>query len=169
MFEKELNEFIKKSKESLEKVEKNVESYRESMNQDISGFWGNLKNEFGQINTKLSDAGQKLSDAGQQLSDTSQKLQLQGTLGLMEARDQLERIKGTSEEFIKKVTTNTTQDLDIAKLHAHLAQMDAADLWKEKESQMTSLYNESKVEFEKLAKKAGKEINDILLKLTDIR
>ena len=169
MLEKELNKFIKNSKKSLEKVEENVESFRESMSEDISDFWGNLKNEFGQINTKLSDAGQKLSDAGQKVSDTSQKLQLQGTLGLMEARDHLEKIKGTSEEFIKKVTTNTTQELDIARLQAHLAQMDAADLWKEKESKMTSLYNDSKEEFEKLAKKAGEEINNILVKLTDIR
>ena len=169
MLEKELNGFIKKSKESLEKVEENVESFRESMSEDISGFWGNLKNEFGRINTKLSDAGQKLSEAGQQLSATSQELQLQGTLGLMEAKERAEKIKGTSEEFIRKVTTNTTQELDIARLQAHLAQMDAEDLWREKESQMRSLYHESKTEFETLAKKAGEEIDAILLKLTDIR
>lgn len=159
MFEKELNEFIKKSKESLEKVEKNVDSLRDSMSEDISGFWGNLKNEFGQINTKLSDASQKLQD----------EAKLQGKLGVMEAREHLENIKGTSEEFIQKVTNDSAKELDIAKLHAHLAGMDAADLWKEKEKQMTSLYNESKEDFEKLAKKAGEEINEILLKLTDIR
>ena len=162
MLEKELNEFIKKSKKSLEKVEEKVESFRDSMSQDVSGFWGNLKNEFGQINTKLSEAGQKLSA-------TSQELQLQGTLGLMEAKERLEKVKGTSEEFIRKVTTNTTQELDIARLQGHLAQMDAEDLWREKESQMRSLYHESKTEFETLAKKAGEEIDAILLKLTDIR
>lgn len=159
MFEKELNEFINKSKESLEKVEKHVESYRASMNEDISGFWGNLKHEFGQINTKLSDASRKLQD----------EAKLQGKLGVMEAREHLETIKDTSEEFIQKVSTNTTQELDIAKLQAHLGRMEASDLWKEKEKQMRSLYSESKEEFENVAKKAGEEINAILLKLTDIR
>ncbi|MGC9351920.1 MAG: hypothetical protein ACP5D3_08015 [Sulfurovum sp.] len=159
MFEKELNELIKTSKESLGKVEKSVESFRGSMSEEISGFWGNLKNEFGQIDTKLSDAGRKLQD----------EAKLQGKLGVMEAKEHLETIKGTSEEFIQKVTTNTTQELDIAKLQAHLGRMEAADLWKEKEQQMRSLYSESKDDFEKLAKKAGEEINAILLKLTDIR
>ena len=157
--EKELKEYIKKSKESLEKVEKNVASFRESMGDDISEFWGKLKGEFGQINKTLSEANQKLQS----------EAKLHGKLGVMEAREHLEKIKDTSEEFIKKITDNTAQELDIAKLHAHLAKMEAADQWKEKESQMTSLYQDSKEEFEKLAKKAGKEINDILLKLTDFR
>ncbi|MDD2450297.1 MAG: hypothetical protein PHU67_00095 [Sulfurovum sp.] len=157
--EKELNEYIKKSKESLEKVEKNVESFRKSMGDDMSEFWGKLKGEFGQINKTLSGAREKLQH----------EAKLQGKLGVMEAKEHLEKIKGTSEEFIKKVTDNTAQELDIAKLHAHLAKMEAADQWKEKESQMTSLYQDSKEEFEKLAKKAGKEINEILLKLTDFR
>ncbi|HEO97944.1 MAG: hypothetical protein JW682_06790 [Campylobacterales bacterium] len=157
--EKELNEYIKKSKESLEKVEKNVESLRESMGHEMSEFWEKLKGEFGQINKTLSGASEKLqSDA-----------KLQGKLGVMKAREHLEKIKDTSEEFIKKVTDKTAQELDIAKLHAHLAKMDAADQWKGKESQMTSLYQDSKEEFEKLAKKAGEEINEILLKLSDIR
>ncbi|MDD3592813.1 MAG: hypothetical protein PHO65_09230 [Sulfurovum sp.] len=159
MIEKELNEYIKKSKESLDKVEKNVESFRESMGDDISEFWGKLKGEFREIGTTLSSAGEKLqSDA-----------KLQGKLGVMEARERLENIKDASEEFIKKVTDKTAQELDLAKLHAHLAKMDAADQWKGKESKMTSLYNDSKEEFETLAKKAGEEINAILLKLTDIR
>ena len=62
MFEKELNEFIKSSKESLEKMEKNVDSFRESMSSDISTLWGTLKEEFSQINGKLSDASEKLQD-----------------------------------------------------------------------------------------------------------
>jgi predicted nucleic acid-binding Zn-ribbon protein len=157
--ENELNEYIKKSKESLDKVEKNVESLRESMGHEMSEFWGKLKGEFSQINKTLSGASEKLqSDA-----------KLQGKLGVMKAREHLEKIKGSSEEFIKKVTDNTAQELDIARLYAHLAKMEAADQWREKESQMTSLYHESKEEFEKLAKKAGKEINEILLKLSDIR
>lgn len=159
MFEKELNEFIKSSKESLEKMEKNVDSFRESMSSDISTLWGTLKEEFSQINGKLSNASEKLQD----------EAKLQGKLGVMEARDHLENIKETSEEFIQKVTNNASQEIDSAKLQAHLAKMDAEDLWKEKESDLTKLYSESKEEFEKLAKNAGKEINDILVKLTDIR
>lgn len=159
MFEKELNEFIKTSKESLGKMESNVESFRESMNSEITALWGNLKEEFGQINGKLTNASEKLQD----------EAKLQGKLGVMEARDHLENIKDTSEEFIKKVTSNAAQEIDIAKLQAHLAKMDAADLWKEKEPELTKLFDESKDEFEKLAKNAGQEINEILAKLTNIR
>jgi len=156
--EKELNEYIKKSKESLEKVEKNVESLRESMDHEMSKFWGKLKGEFSQINKTLSGVSEKLQNDAK----------LQGKLGVMKAREHLEKIKSSSEEFIQKVTDNTAQELDIARLYAHLAKMEAADQWREKESQMRSLYHESKEEFEKLAKKAGKEINEILLKLSDI-
>ena len=130
MFEKELNEFIKTSKASLEKMEKTVESLRGSMSQDLSEFWGNLKNEFHLIDEKLTNASTRLQD----------EAILQGKLGVMEARDHLENIKETSEEFIQKVTNNAAQELDAAKLQAHLAKMDAADLWKEKESDLTKLY-----------------------------
>ena len=159
MLEKELNEFIKASKESLDKMEKKVDSLKESMSDDIGSLWGKLKEEFSQISEKLSNAGDQLQD----------EAKLQGKLGIMEARDHLESIKETSEEFIQKVTNNAAQELDAAKLQAHLAKMDAADLWKEKESDLTKLYNDSKDEFEKRVKNAGKEISDILVKLTDIR
>ena len=156
MLEKNLKELIKTSKESLHKVEKRMESVSKEMSEDISGYWGNLKKEFEKMNKTLTSAAQKLDEA-----------ELQGKLGVMEARDHAEKIKSTSGEFIKKVTNNAQQELDMAMLKAHLAKMQAKDIWEEKEPKLTSLYNESKVEFDKLAKKAGEELNDLLAQLTD--
>ena len=46
--------------------------------------------------------------------------------------------------------------------------MDSEDLLEEKSKELTHLYATSKIEADKLAKKAGQEINDLFLKLTDI-
>ena len=155
----EFEKLIEKSKESLEKVEKQVESLTHRMSEDVNTFWSELKVQFGEMADTLNNAAKKFED----------EAELQGKLGVMEARDHANKIKSTSEEFIRKIANDTQQELDIVNLKAHLAKMEAADLWKEKESDLTALYNESKEEFEKLAKAAGKELNDILLKLTEIR
>jgi hypothetical protein len=148
---------IKTSKESLQKVEKRMESLSKEMSEDASTFWSTLKGEYEKINKTLTNAAEKVDEA-----------ELQGKLAMMEARDRAEKIRSASEEFITKVTNNAQQELDITALRSHLAKMQAEDAWKEQEHKLTALYNESKVEFEKLTKNAGKELNKILLQLTEI-
>ncbi len=157
MLEKNLKELVKTSKESLHKVEKRMESASKEMSEDIRSYWGDLKEEFEKINKTLTNAAAKLEEA-----------ELQGKLAMMEARDQAEKIRSTSEEFIRKVANNAQHDLDVAMLKAHLAKMQAEDMWEEKKPKLTTLYDESKEEFDKLAKTAGKELNNILLKLSEI-
>ena len=157
--QKEFDEFIKKSKQSLDEIEKNAESFVEKMGTDANALWSDLKTHFTEIGSTLNDAGEKLKD----------QAELQGKLGVMEARDHAEKIQKSTEEFLDKVTKDAQQELDTATLKAHLAKMNAEDIWKAKEPELTKLYEESKDEFEVLAKKAGKELNDILLKLTEIR
>jgi hypothetical protein len=158
MVEKDLNELIKTSKESLQKVEKRMESLSKKMSGDVNTFWGDLKEEYKEMSGTLTNAAEKIQS----------EAELQGKLGVMEARDRAEKIKSVSEEFINKVANNAQQELDLAALRSHLAKMQAEDAWKEQEHKLTTLYNESKVEFEKLAKNAGKELNKILLQLTEI-
>lgn len=158
MLENDLKEFIKTSRESLQKVEKRMESMRKEMGEDVSTFWNKLNGEFEKMNGTLTNAAKKIQG----------ETELQGKLAVMEARDQAEKIQSTSEEFLRKVTSNAQQELDVAVLQAHLAKMQAKDTWKEQEPKLTALYHESKGEFEKLSKAAGKELNDILLKLSEI-
>jgi len=156
--EKEFKEIIEESKKSLEKAEKKIEELSEDFTEEAGEFWVDLKKRFAGVNDKLKDA----------YNDFEEKAELKGHLGMMEARDKLEQVKETAEEFTQKVSTNAQVELDVAALKAHLAKMESEDLWEEKQKEFSLMYQDSKVEAEKLAKKAGKEINEIFLKLTDI-
>ena len=156
--EKEFKEIIEESKKSLEKAEKKIEDLSEDFSEEAVEFWGDLKKRFAGVNDKLKDA----------YNDFDSKAELKGHLAMMEARDKLEQGKESAEEFTQKVSSKAQVDLDVAALKAHLAKMESEDLWEEKQKEFSLMYQDSKVEAEKLAKKAGKEINEIFLKLTDI-
>ena len=67
----------------------------------------------------------------------------------------------------KKLGDTAGEEHDLAALKAHLAKMDTEDKWEETQKELYHLYGESKVEIEKLSKKVGEELNDIMLKLTE--
>ena len=156
--EKEFKEIIEESKKSLEKAEKKIEALSEGFTEEAGEFWVDLKKRFAGVNDKLKDA----------YTDFEEKAELKGHLGMMEERDKLEQVKESAEEFTQKVSTKAQVELDIAALKAHLAKMESEDLWEEKQKEFSVLYQDSKVEAGELAKKAGKEINEIFLKLTEI-
>ncbi len=156
--EKEFKEIIEESKKSLEKAEKKIEELSEDFTEEAGEFWVDLKKRFTGVNDKLKDA----------YTDFENKAELKGHLGMMEARDKLEQVKESAEEFTKKVSSQAQVELDIAALKAHLAKMESEDIWEEKQKKLSHMYDDSKVEVEKLAKKAGKEINEIFVRLTDI-
>jgi len=156
--EKEFKEIIEESKRSLEKAEKKIEELSEDFTEEAGEFWVDLKKRFAGVNDKLKDA----------YDNFEEKAELKGHLGMMEARDKLEQVKESAEEFTQKVSAQAQVELDIAALKAHLAKMESEDLWEEKQKEFSVLYQDSKIEAEKLAKKAGKEINEIFLKLTEI-
>jgi F0F1-type ATP synthase membrane subunit b/b' len=68
----------------------------------------------------------------------------------------------------KKIVDNAGEEYDLAALKAHLAKMETEDKWEEAQKELYHLYGESKVEIEKLSKKVGEELNDIMLKLTQV-
>ena len=155
---KELKEIIKESKKSLEKAEEKIEDLSEDLADDAKEFWGDLKKRFSTVNKKLKDAYREFDEESE----------LQAHLSMMEARDRLEKVKHSAENFALKASKKTKEDLDIAALKAHLAKMEAEDKWEETRKELSHKYAQSKVEVEKLAKKAGEEINDIFLKLTEM-
>ncbi len=158
MMEKEFKEIIEESKKSLNNAQKKIEDLSEDFSEDAGELWVDLKKHFSSVNDKLKDA----------YSDFEGKAELKGHLGMMEARDKLEQVKESAEKFAKEISSKADIDLDVVTLKAHLAKMESEDLWDEKQKEFSILYNDSKVEAEKLAKKAGKEINEIFLKLTDM-
>ncbi len=155
---KELKEIIEESKKSLEKAEEKIEGLSEDLTDDAKAFWGDLKERFTQVNEKLKDAYHEFDDESE----------LQANLSMMEAREKLEKVKHTAENFAMKASNKTKDTLDIAALKAHLAKMETEDKWEETKKELSHKYAQSKVDVERLAKKAGQEINDIFLKLTEI-
>ena len=156
--EKEFKEIIEEAKKSLERIENTIEARSEDFTEEVSEFWVDLKKHLSGVEGKLKDAYNNFED----------QAEFKGHLGMMEARDRIEKLKETTYEFTHKVSTNAQEELDIATLKAHLAKMESEDIWAEKEKDLLVLYNDSKVEAEKLALKAAKELNSIVLKLTDL-
>ncbi len=155
---KEFKDIIEQSKESLAKVESKIEDISEDFTEEVSELWGDLKKRFSTVNEKLQDAYHEFDDESE----------LQAHLSMMEARDKLEKVKQSAEDFAFKTSKKTEESLDIAALKAHLAKMDAEDKWEETKKELSKKYDESKVEVEQLAHKAGKEINEIFVKLTEL-
>ncbi len=156
--EKELKELIEESKRSLEKAEEKIDELSEDFTEEASEFWDDLKKHFAVVNNKMKNA----------YDNFEAEAELQGHLGMMEAREKLEQVKESAEKFAFQASKKTQEELDITTLKASLAKMEGEDLWEEKSKEFSHLYGTSKVEVEKLSKKAGKEINDIFLKLTEI-
>ena len=156
--EKEFKKIIEDSKRSLEDAQDKIEDLNEDFTEEAKEFWGDLKKNFAVVNDKLKVA----------YADFEEKAELKGHLGMMEAREKLEEVKESAEKFAFQVSKKTQEELDIAALKASLAKMDSEDLLEEKSKELSHLYATSKIEAEKVTKKAGQEINDLFLKLTEI-
>ena len=156
--EKEFKEIIAESKKSLKKIKNSVEEFSEDFTDEVKEFWVDLKRNLSNVEEKLDDAYDEFED----------QIKLKSHLGIMEARVRMEKLEDIAYEFTSKVASNTQEELDIVKLKTHLLKMESDDLWEEKQKELSSLYENSKEESEKLAIKAAKELNQIFLKLTEI-
>ncbi|HHD78749.1 MAG TPA: hypothetical protein ENK98_03805 [Epsilonproteobacteria bacterium] len=157
--EKELKNIIEESKNSLKTAEKKIDALSADFSEEVSEFWGDLKGHFNKVNDKLKQAYDDF-DSGESKLDAH--------LSMMEARDKLEKVKKSAEEFALTTSKKTKEEYSMASLKAHLAKMEAEDKWEETKKELSHTYAQSKVDVENLAKKAGKEINDIFIKLSDM-
>ncbi|HEY9189801.1 MAG TPA: hypothetical protein VIM88_02950 [Sulfurovum sp.] len=156
---KEFKALISESQKSLEKAEEKIESFSEDLSEDATVFWLDLKKRLSRVKGKLEDAYDHFEE----------EAELKAHLGVMEARDQIEKLKGTMDNFTHKVSNGLQEELDIAALRAHLAKMESEDLWSEKQKDLTQMYDRSKDEVQKLAKRSLEEMNQLFLKLTELR
>lgn len=156
--EKEFKKIITESKRSLKKIEHHLEERSEDFTDEVQEFWADLKKNLSNVEEKLDDAYDEFED----------QLKLKGHLGMMEARERIEKLEDVAYEFTTKVASNAQEELDIVKLRAHLLKMESDDLMEEKQKELSAVYERSKEEAEELSIKAAKEFNQIVLKLTDI-
>ena len=156
---KEFADLITESKRSLEKVEDKIESFSEDFTEETAVLWLKLKKRLSGIKSKLEDAYDHFED----------EAELKAHLGVMEAREQIENLRDTMDNFTHKVSNNLQGELDTAALRAHLAKMESEDLWSERQKELTVMYDRSKDEVEKLAKRSLEEMNQLFLKLTEVR
>lgn len=156
--EKEFKEIIEESKKSFKKIEENIEDRSQNFTDDINEFWVDLKKHLSSVEGKLKDAYNHFED----------EAELKGHLGVMEARDRMEKLQEVTHEFTSKISTNVQEELDVVALKAHLAKMDSEDLWSQKQKELLDIYGDSKAEAEKVARQAAKELNNIVLKLTEV-
>jgi len=156
--EKEFKDLIEAARESVEKTEEKIDTLSKDFTEDASEFWNELKQRFTKIKNKLEDANREFND----------EAELEAHLSMMEARDRLEVIRDSAENFMFQISRKTEKELNISELKAHLAKMEAEDKWEETKKELSHQYGVSKANVENLTKKAGKEINEIFLKLTDI-
>jgi len=152
--EKEYEEFVENAKKNIDKLEEKIEGMSKDFSEEASEFWVDLKKYFDKIKVKLEEA--------------EQDAELQSHLGMMEARDVLENVRDSAESFLYTVSRDTAQEFDLAEIKTHLGKLAAEDKWDETQKELTHLYGKSKVEVEVLAKKAGKEVNDIMVKLSQL-
>lgn len=156
--EKEFKDIITESKKSLKKIENSVEEFSEDFTDEVKEFWIDLKKNLSNVEEKLDDAYNEFGD----------QVKLKAHLGILEARDKMEKLEDITHEFTSKIVSNTQEELDIVKLKAHLLKMESDDLLEEKQKELSSVYERSKEEAEEMSIKAAKEFNQIVLKLTDI-
>lgn len=156
--EKEFKEIITESKKSLAKIEKELEAKSENFTEEVTLFWSDLKKHISRIDEKLKHTYDHFED----------KAELQGHLGIMEVHDRIEKLQETLYEFTSKVSNNVQEEVDTVALRAHLAKMESEDYWEEKQKELLHKYSDTKEEAEKAAHKAAKELNSVILKLTEM-
>ena len=142
-------EIVEKSKKALSELEQKVDEVQEELAEDAKEWWSDIKKNFSAVGDKLKET---VSD-GEEKKDM-----LKPSLDILEAREKLEKVKDTAEEFTRKIAEKTEQEMDIAALRAHLAKKEAEDLWEEKRKKLSYEFQEKEYEVTKMAKEAAEEI-----------
>ena len=156
--EKEYKEAVEKSTKAMKELESKVEELAGELSESATELWADFKKNFADMGSKLDGASENISKAGDETS-------LQAHLGAMEARDKMEGMKDSMEDFTQKVGKDAQTVFDTASLQAHLAKMEAEDFWEKKGKGISEDFNSSKESVEKLAIEAMDEISDFFGKL----
>ena len=157
--EKDFKEAMDKSKIAMKSLEGKIEDLAEDFNENASEIWSDLKKTFEKMGTKLDGASTDISREGDEAT-------LQAHLAAMEARENMEKVKDSVEEFTEKVMESAQVGLDTAVLKANLAKMEAEDFWDKNGKNITKEFETSKENVGKLAVEAIDEITNFFEKLS---
>ncbi len=149
----DFKEIVEKSKKALDKLEEKVEDISEDFTDEAKELWGDLKKKFSGVSEKLKEGIGSETD------------ELKANLDVLEAKQKLQDIKESAEEFTKKIAAKAEEELDIAALRAHLAKMEAEDLWEEKKKELSYEFQESQHKVKKMAQEAAEEIEEYFTSL----
>lgn len=143
-----------------DKVEDKIENMAEEFAEDAVELWADIKKNFSGVKGKLKVAAKNLDQIGDEFH-------IQGHLGAMEARDKIEGVRETVEEFTQKVAATAQTELDTVKLRAHLAEMEAEDFWENKGKDMVADFGESSEKVKDLTLEAASEVTNYFEKLVE--
>jgi len=107
-----------------------------------------------------------LESASENMSSEGNETTLQAHLEALEAKEKIEKVKDSIEDFTAKVVDSAQAGLDIAKVKARLAQMEAEDFWEKNGKEIQKEFETSKESVEKLAVEAINDIRDFFNRLS---
>jgi len=155
---REFKEIVEKSGETLEYIETKLEEMGGTLSEDAKTYANALQ-------IYLNETGKKLKQAYKGMEGEAE---LKSHLLLMETRDKMEALKEDIDTFVTQITKNSSQELDMALLKAHLAKLESKTWWEAQEKEFLKHYDTSRTEAERLAQKAGRELNSLFVKLTEV-
>ena len=156
--EKDFKEAIDKSKKAMESLESKVEDLAEDFSEQSSEIWKDLKSSFSTISSKLDKAASNFDKKDDEAT-------LQAHLGAMEAKENMNEVKDSIEEFTINAMKSAEVGIDRAVLKAHLGKMEAEDFWENEGKGIREEFNNSKESVSKLAEDAIDEIGSFFEKL----
>jgi len=158
--ETQFKESIKKSKVALENFEKKAEEVVSNVGENASELWSGLKDYLHEINGKLDSSYKDLETKGDEAK-------LQANLGVMEAKDKMDEVKSTLEEFTNKVSKNAHDGFENLNEKSLELKRDATALWDEKSPLIREEFEKSKESVTKMATEAVDEITKFYEKMTE--
>ena len=159
--DKEFKEIAQKSQKALNEATEKMEGLLKDFSKDSLSFWEEIKG-------KMVDAEVLLKDSASKAETKSDEAVVEAELGMMEAKDKMTKVEKSLSAFMQEHKRSSKQDMDIAKLRAHLAKMDAEDAWEETSKKIRHELAEKKAETKLLAKEASQEVAQLSEKIKNL-
>ena len=158
---KELKEIVKKSQETLKEATDKAENFIKDFSSDSVSLWAELK-------SKIVDVEETLKDVAAKAETKTDEAIVDSELGMMEAKQDIQKIEKSVHAFVQEHKNNTTQEIDIVKLRAHLAQMDAVDISEEANKKIRHELAQNKADLKLDARKVAEDVHEVSKKIKNL-
>ena len=158
---KEFKEIANKSQEILKEARDKAEDFSKDLSSDSVSLWAELKSKIVEVEETLKNVVSKTE------TKTDEAI-LDAELGMMEAKEKILNVEKLVNVFVQEHKNNAAQEIDIVKLRAHLAQMDAEDTWEMMSKKTRHELAEKRAELKLLARDAAEEIKQVSEKIINL-